>query len=70
MVAGRSGAAKSFPAERTYLSAYLPPARLNACFEIGGLYEFVTSQYVLDEAADGDPDLSAERLECLTEFRC
>ena len=28
-------------------------------------YELVTSQYVLDEAADGDPDLSAERLELL-----
>ena|GEM_PF-2853591 len=35
LVAGRSGAAKSFPAERTYLSADLPPARLEVCFDNG-----------------------------------
>jgi len=34
LVAGRSGAAKVFPAERTYLSADLSPARLNAVFRI------------------------------------
>lgn len=28
-------------------------------------YELVTSQYVIDEAADGDPNLAAERLELL-----
>lgn len=28
-------------------------------------YELVTSQYVIDEAADGDPDRAAERLELL-----
>lgn len=28
-------------------------------------YELVTSQYVLDEAADGDPDMAASRLEAL-----
>ncbi len=30
-----------------------------------GKYELVTSQYVLDEAADGDPTLAAERLAAL-----
>ena len=30
-----------------------------------GNYELVTSQYVLDEASDGDPALAAERLESL-----
>jgi len=28
-------------------------------------YELVTSQYVIDEASEGDPDLAAERLESL-----
>ncbi len=28
-------------------------------------YELVTSQYVIDEASDGDPTLAEERLECL-----
>ncbi len=28
-------------------------------------YELVTSQYVIDEASDGDADLAAERLESL-----
>jgi hypothetical protein len=28
-------------------------------------YELVTSQYVIDEASDGDPDLADERLESL-----
>jgi len=28
-------------------------------------YDLVTSQYVIDEASDGDPDLAAERLESL-----
>lgn len=31
-------------------------------------YELVTSQYVLDEAAAGDPKLSAERLELLRDI--
>ena len=31
-------------------------------------YELVTSQYVLDEAADGDPVLAAERLESLEDI--
>ena len=31
-------------------------------------YELVTSQYVIDEAADGDPVLAAERLESLKEI--
>lgn len=31
-------------------------------------YELVTSQYVLDEAADGDPVLALERLESLEEI--
>jgi len=30
-----------------------------------GNYELVTSQYVIDEASDGDPVLAAERLESL-----
>ena len=30
-----------------------------------GKYELVTSQYVIDEASDGDPLLAAERLESL-----
>jgi predicted nucleic acid-binding protein len=30
-----------------------------------GKYELVTSQYVIDEASDGDPVLAAERLESL-----
>lgn len=31
-------------------------------------YELVTSQYVIDEASSGDPDLAAERLESLEEI--
>jgi len=34
-VAGRSDAAKSFPAERTYFSEHDPSTRLDACFENG-----------------------------------
>jgi len=59
LVAGRSGAAKSFPAERTYLSAYVPPARFIACFEKGGSCygrppDQAIRHLISDPAVDGD----------------
>jgi len=40
------------PAERTYISAYLPSARLNVCFKKRGYQKFVTRNHPHDAAAE------------------